>query len=93
MMKYRTRRSLAAGLVDELVDTPTRLRSNVRGNREKNQLDEKIIDYVKRKCFELYPSERESDIKKDWDDYVYAIDDKTRDLKRRLKNSNRLSLY
>ena len=93
MMKYRTRRSLAAGLVDELVDTPTRLRSNVRGKREKNQLDKKFIDYVKRKCFELYPSERESDIKKDWDDCVNAIDDKARGLKRRLKNSNRLSLY
>ena len=32
MMKHRTRRSLAAGLVDKLVDTPTRLRSNVRGS-------------------------------------------------------------
>ena len=93
MMKHRTRRSLAAGLVDELVDTPTRLRSNVRGSRKKNQLDAKIVDYVKRKCFELYPSEQESDIKKDWDDCIYAIDDKARDLKRRLKNSNRLDLY
>lgn len=92
MMKHRTRRSLAAGLVDELVDTSTRLRSNVRG-RKKNQLDSKIIQYVKRKCFELYPSERESDLKKDWDDCINAIDDKARDLKRRLKNSNRLDLY
>ena len=84
MMKHRTQRSLAAGLVDELVDTQTRLRSNVRG-RKKDQLDLKIIQYVKRKCFELYPSERESDLKKDWEDCINSIDEKARDLKRRLK--------
>ena len=43
---------------------------------------QRSVDYVKRKCFELYPSEQESDIKKDWDDCIYAIDDKARDLKR-----------
>ena len=42
MMKYKTRRSLAAGLVDELVDTETRLSSNVR-ERKKDQLDTRIV--------------------------------------------------
>ena len=84
MMRYKTRRSLAAALVNELVDAETRIRSNVRG-RGKDQLDPNIIQYVKKKCFELFPSDRESDVKKDWDDCVVAIDDKGRDLKRRLK--------
>ena len=84
MMKYKTRRLLAAALVNELVDTETRLKSNVRG-RKKDQLDPKIIQYVKRKCFELFPSERECDIKKDWEDCIISIDEKARDMKRKLK--------
>ena len=83
-MRYKTRRSLAAALVNELVDTETRLRSNIRG-RGKDKLDPKIIDYVKKKCFELFPSDKESDQKKDCDDCIVAIDDKGRDLKGRLK--------
>ena len=78
MMKYKTRRSLAAALVNELVDTETRLRSNVR---KKDQLDPKVIEYARRKCFELYPSEKECDIKKDWDDCITCIDEKGRDMK------------
>ena len=84
MMKYKTRRSLAAALVSELVDTETRLRSNVRG-RGKDQLDPQIIQYVKKKCFELFPSDRDSDARKDWDDCIVAIDDKGRELKRKLR--------
>ena len=84
MMKYKTRRSLAAALVNELFDTETRLKSNVRG-RGKDQLDPTKIQYVKKKCFELFPSDKESDVKKDWDDCIVAIDDKARDLKRKLK--------
>lgn len=87
-MRYKTRRSLAAALVNELVDTETRLKSNVRG-RGKDQLDPKIIAYVKNKCFELHPSDRESDMKKDWEDCIVAIDDKGRELKRKLKKQER----
>ena len=65
--------------MNELVDTDTRLRSNVRG-RGDDQLDPKIIECVK-KCFEMYPSDKDSDVKKDWDDWIIAIDDKGRDLK------------
>ena len=83
-MKHKTRRSLAATLVNELVDTETRIRSNVRG-RGKDQLDVKVIEFVKKKCFELFPSDKDSDIKKDWDDCIVAIDDKGRELKRKLK--------
>ena len=75
MMKHKTRRSLTAALVNELVDTETWIQSNVRG-RGKDQLDVKIIEYVKRKCFELYSSDKESDKKKDWDDCIVCIDDK-----------------
>ena len=88
MMKHKSRRSLAAALVNELVDTETRLKSNVRG-RGKEQLDPKLIDYVKKKCFELFPSEKESDSKKDWEDCIIAIDEKARDLKRRLKKQDK----
>ena len=81
------RRSLAAALVNELVDTETRLRSNVRG-RGKDQLDAKVIQYTKNKCFELFPSEKDSDVKKNWEDCIKAIDDKARDLKRKLKKQH-----
>ena len=84
MMKFKTRRSLAAALVNELVDTEMRITLNVRG-RGKNQLDPNIIQYVKKKCFTLFPSDKDSDMKKDWDDCIVAIDDKGRDLKRKLK--------
>lgn len=87
-MKHKTRRSLAAALVNKLFDTETRLKSNVRG-RGKDQLDPKIIEYVKKKCFEVYPSDKDSDIKKDWNDCIIAIDDKARDLKRRLKKQEK----
>ena len=83
-MKYKTRRSLAAALVDELVDTETRLKCNIRG-RGKDQLDPKIMDYVKKKCFELYPSDKESDVAKDWNDCITSIDGKARDIKRKMK--------
>ena len=87
-MKYKTRRSLAAALVNELVDTETRVKSNVRG-RGKDQLDPKIIEYVKKKCFELHPSDKESDMKKDWEDCIISIDDKGRELKRKLKKQEK----
>ena len=68
-MKHKTRRLLAAALANELVETETRIRSNVRG-RGKDQLDVKIIEFVKKKCFELFPSDKDSDIKKDWEDCI-----------------------
>ena len=71
-MKHKTRQSLAAALVNELVDTETRIRSNVRG-RGKDQLDVKIIEFVKKKCFELFPSDKDSDIKKDWEDCIVLM--------------------
>ena len=83
MMRYKTRRSLVAAMVNELVDVETHIRSNVRG-RGKDQLDPKKIQYVK-KCFEMFPSERDSDMKKGWDDCIIAIDDKGREMKRKIK--------
>ena len=74
--------------MNELVDTVTHLKSNVRG-RGKDQLDQKIMEYVKKKCFELHPSDKESDMKKDWEDCIVAIDDKGRELKRKLKQQER----
>lgn len=88
-MKFKTRRALAAALVKELFDTETRLRSNVRG-RGKDKLDPKKIDYVKKKCFEMLPSDRDADAKKDWDDCIVAIDGKGRELKLKLKKQSQL---
>ena len=87
-MKYKTRRSLASALVNELFDAETRMRSNVRG-RGKDQLDPQRILYVKKKCFQVFPSDRDSDMKKDWDDCIVAIDDKARDMKRKLKKQQK----
>ena len=87
MMKYKTRRSLAAAMVNELFDNETRLKSNVRG-RGKDKLDPKKIDYVKKKCFEMFPSDRDGDVKKDWEDCIVAIDDKGRELKRKLQKQS-----
>ena len=75
-------------MVNKLFDTETRIKSNVRG-RGKDQLDPKIIEYVKNKCFSLFPSVRESDAKKDWDDCIVSIDDKGRELKRKLKKQDK----
>lgn len=83
-MKHKSRHSLAAALVNELVDPQTRMRSNVRG-RGKDKLDTKIIEFVKRKCFEMFPSDKDTDMKKDWEDCIVSIDDKGRELKRKLK--------
>ena len=80
LMRYKTRRSLAAALVNELVDPDVRIRSNVRG-RGKDPLDPKIIEYVQKKCFILYPSDKDSDSKKDWEDCIISIDEKGRELK------------
>ena len=52
------RRSLAAALVNELFDNETHLRSNVRG-RGKDKLDPKKIEYVKKNCFDMFPSDRD----------------------------------
>ena len=84
MMRYKTRRLLAAALVNELVDPDTRMKSNVRG-RGKDQLDPKIIDYVKKKCFSLHLSDRDSDNKKDWEECIISIDEKGREMKRKMK--------
>jgi len=46
---------VAARLVAALFDEDTRLRSNVRG-QGKDPLDPKMIEYVKKKCFETFPS-------------------------------------
>jgi len=54
----------------------------VRG-RGKDPLDPKIIEYVKQKCFETFPST--GDIKDEWEKCIISIDEKSRELKRQLK--------
>jgi len=87
-MKYKTRRSLAAAMVDELVDTNTRIISNVNGRgrdketgTEKLKLDPNIIAYVRRKVFEAHPSDKLS-IWKRTGTTVIKIDDQGREIKR-----------
>ena len=74
-MKYKSGRSLAGVLVNELVDPQTRIQSNVWG-RGKDKLDTQIIEFAKRKCFEMFPSDKDSDMKKDWEECIVSIDDK-----------------
>ena len=88
MMRYKTRRSLAAAMVNELFDTETHIDSNVRG-RGKAKLDPRKIEYVQKKCFSLFPSARDADAKKHWDDCIVSIDDKGRELKRKLKKQDK----
>ena len=83
LMKHKTRKTLAAALVTELVDVETRLCSNVRGKSKKDPLDPRIISYVKRKCFELHPSKE--DPEKEWNDCIKSIDTQARQIKRMLK--------
>ena len=88
------RRSLTAALVNKLVDKETCIRSDVSG-RGKDQLDSKIIQYVKN-FFEMLPSDKDSAKKKDWDDCVAAIDDKERDMKlkmNKLQDKHLLIMY
>ena len=74
-MKHKSGRSLAAALVNELVDPQTQIWSNVWG-RGKDKLDTKIIEFVKGKCFEMFPSDKNSDMKKDREECIVSIDDK-----------------
>ena len=85
MVRYKLKRPLAAELVNELVDSVTHIWSNVKG-RAKGQLDPKIIQYLKKKCFEVFPSDTDSDKRKDWNACVVAIDDKEE--KRTVKRRN-----
>ena len=95
IMRHKTRRSLAAAMVDELVDATTRINSNVNGRgkdkvtgKEKQKLDPKIISYVKKKVFEVHPSEKLADEESDWHDCIVKIDDQGRELKRKLKKQS-----
>ena len=83
-MKHKTRRSLAATLVTELVDVETTLQCNVRGKSNIDELDPKIISYVKRKCFELHPSIGDSE--KEWGDCIKSIDKQSRHVNRKPNN-------
>ena len=74
-MKHKSGRSLAGVLVNELVDPQTRIQSNVWGSG-KDKLDTKIIEFAKRKCFEMFPSDKDSDMKKDWEECIVSIDEK-----------------
>ena len=74
-MKHKSRETLGAVLVNELVDPQTRIKSNVQG-RGNDKLDTKIIEYVKRKYFEMFPSDKDSDIKKTGrEDCIVSIND------------------
>ena len=39
----------------------------------------------------MYPSDRDSNKKKEWDDCVVSIDDKGRDLKRKFKHQRKIN--
>jgi len=90
-MKHKTRRSLACGLVEELVDLDTWLNSCVNGSKDKPALDADIIEYVKKKVFEIHELKVAKDLDYEtayltaWGECIKSIDSRARDLKRRLK--------
>ena len=87
MCKHKSRRTLAAGLVQQLVDIDTWLKSNVIGDKKKKALDPDIMAYVEEKCFEYHPFKPsvDKDYKTAWQECVTTIDGRARDIKRRLK--------
>lgn len=85
--RHKSRRSLAGGLVQQLVDIQTWIKSNVNGDKKKKALDPDVIAYVEEKCFEYHPLNPriDKDYKTAWQECVTAIDNKGRDIKRRIK--------
>ena len=78
-VKSCSRGNMASKLVRNLFDETTRKTSNVNG-RNKKRLDPTIMAYVKRKCFEFFPSTGSDRVQEDWAKCILAIDESCRRL-------------
>ena len=86
-MKHKSRRSLASGLIQELVDLETWFKSCVNGSNDKLPLNPRIIKFVKHKVFSVhkFTPGKDLDYPTAWQECVTSIDNRGRDLKRRQK--------
>ena len=78
-----SRRNFATRIVRHLIDSETRMCSNVHG-RGKERLDPQVVKYAKVKCFEYFPCPSSS-IKDEWSLCVISIDESCRRLKKQKK--------
>jgi len=73
-------------MIENLVDRDTWFASCAMGSNEKPPLDSEIMKYVEKKVFEYHPLKATQETYKTaWKDCIISIDNRARDLKRRLK--------
>jgi len=87
-MKARGRRSLASAIVETLVDLNTWLQSCAMGSNTKPALDPRVMKYVEKTVFNYYPIKPPETYKQAWQDCITNIDNRARDIKRRLKEKS-----
>jgi len=78
-MKSCSRKNMAVLMTRRLFSEDVRMSSNVAG-RNKKKLDPKIIDYIRQKVFQYFPT-TQVDTKREWSDCIVAIDESSRRLK------------
>ncbi|XP_065895052.1 protein starmaker-like isoform X7 [Dysidea avara] len=78
-MKSCSRRNMSVHLTRRLFTEQVRKTSNVSG-RNKQQLDPRIIKYIKSTSFKYFPSQN-TDISKEWADCIISIDESCRRLR------------
>ena len=76
---------MAAAMVEHLVDIQVWLRSCAMGSNTKPALDKGVIDYAQRTVFEYHPLKADETFKGAWQDCITSIDNRARDIKRRMK--------
>ena len=76
---------MAAAMVVHLVDIQVWLRPCAMGSSTKPVQDKQVIDYVQRTVFEYHPLKADETFKGAWQDCITSIDNRARDIKRRMK--------
>lgn len=82
-----SRMNFSANLNRWLFTEDERATSNVRGKMNKRMLDAKIVAYIKRVTFRLFPLENSENLEKAWSACVIAIDEANRRLNKTKKNA------
>ena len=78
-----SRMNFAANLNRRLFTEEERAASNVRGKANKQMLDVKTVDYIKKVTFRLYPLESSEKEKTAWNACVIAVDEANRRLNKK----------
>ena len=89
-LKSCSRKNFATLLAKNLFTEEVRKTSNVSGKNNKQQLDPKIIEYIKTLTFERWPLAQAEKLEMEWGECKRAIDEGNRRLNRNptLKKSN-----